>query len=105
MHFYSFAVKSIRNFSAVLFILLFICLQTFAQDIISVRGKVMDGDKKVPVSGASIMVKGNTSGTVSDANGEFSLQVPKGSTIVITYTGFQSVEMLAAENMPVINIL
>lgn len=105
MHPCSFALRSIRILSGLILLLFVFSLQSIAQDIITARGKVFDGDKKLPVSGASVMVKGNSLGTVTDANGDFSLQVPKGSTLIITSTGFQSVEIAAGENMPVINIL
>jgi TonB-linked SusC/RagA family outer membrane protein len=105
MHHCSFALRSLLYLSAVFFFSTLLTFQSYAQDMISARGKVMDGDKKLPVSGASVTVKGNTMGTVTDVNGEFSLQVPKGSILLISFAGFQPVEIAAAESMPVINIL
>ncbi len=58
-----------------------------------VNGSVFGSDDRQPLPGASIMVKGTTIGTVSDANGNFSLQVPPGSqAITIGYIGYQQVE-------------
>lgn len=41
-----------------------------------------------PIIGANITVEGTTSGTITDIDGKFSLEVPAGSTIRITYIGY-----------------
>lgn len=66
----------------------------FAQDKIRVSGTVKD-DKGAPAANASIMVKGTTNGTTTDANGAFSLDVPgQKSVLVISSTGFQTQELV-----------
>lgn len=53
-------------------------LKEYAEDeFITVQGKVVDGDDKLPVIGASIMVKGSKITTVTDQNGEFHLKLNK----------------------------
>ena len=69
-------------------------LQTYAQNGITVKGTVVDGNAE-PLIGASVVVKGNTSlGTVTDFDGNFTLKVPSGSsTLVVSYVGMTSSEV------------
>ena len=54
-----------------------------------VRGTVVQEDGK-PLSGAAIVVKGTTMGTMSDEKGRFKLvNVPDDGVLVITYVGFE----------------
>ena len=57
-----------------------------------VTGNVTDAEG--PVIGASVVEKGNTSnGTVTDLDGNFTLHVKPGATIVITYIGYKTQEI------------
>ena len=47
----------------------------------------------MPVIGANVMVKGTTNGTITDMDGKFSLDVPEGATLVVTYIGFANQEI------------
>lgn len=58
----------------------------------TVTGIVLD-PTGMPVIGANIMVKGTTSGTITDMDGKFSLDVDKDVTLVISYIGFASQEI------------
>ncbi len=61
----------------------------------SVRGRVTD-DKGNPVAGASVLVKGSTTGTVTDKNGFYTINVPAGSNIlVISSVDFEQTEIAA----------
>lgn len=58
-----------------------------------IKGTVTD-EKGEPIIGASIQVKGTTSGISSDLNGSFNLIVPKGAnTLVISYVGMVQQEI------------
>lgn len=46
-----------------------------------------------PIIGANIMEKGTTNGTITNIDGEFSLNVPENATLVITYIGYDSQEI------------
>lgn len=58
----------------------------------TVTGVVLD-PTGMPVIGANIMVKGTTSGTITDMDGKFSLDVDKDATLVVSYIGFASQEI------------
>ncbi len=62
---------------------------------IDVRGKVID-ESGLPMIGASVKVKGTNQGTVTDANGTFSLRdVPENATLVASYIGYENKEIKA----------
>ena len=60
-------------------------------------------DAMGPVIGASIMEKGTSNGTVTDLDGNFSLNVQPGATLVISYIGFETMEV-AVGNQSTINV-
>jgi len=73
----------------------------FAQK--SVSGKVSDS-RGEGVPGASISVKGTTTGTISDAEGNFKINVPNaGGTLVISSIGYKTVQ-LPINNQSTLNI-
>lgn len=47
-----------------------------------------------PVTGASVVIKGTTNGTITDLDGNFNLEVAKGETIVISFIGYISQEIV-----------
>lgn len=52
-----------------------------------VTGKVKDANGE-PLIGVSILVKGTTNGTVTDIDGNFSLQADKGAVLEVSYIGY-----------------
>lgn len=52
-----------------------------------IKGTVFDTEGN-PVVGANVIVKGTTNGTITDMDGNFSLNVPQGSTLVVSYIGY-----------------
>ena len=80
-----------KKLSLVLTLVLFAIGTMIAQRTIS--GTVTDQSGETLI-GASILVKGTSSGTVSDIDGKYELSLPDGSTtLIISYTGFASIEM------------
>ena len=62
--------------------------------IIQIRGNIMDENGK-PLSNASVTIKGTNKGVTTNANGNFSIDVPNAETIlIISYTGYVSQEVL-----------
>jgi len=58
-------------------------------------------DSQGPLIGATVMEKGTNNGTVTDFNGNFSLNVKSGATLVISYVGYETQEVKAGENLNV----
>src|SRR3954465_5928320 len=61
----------------------------------TVTGKIIDYGSNEPVPGVTVKVKNTSSGTMSDAQGMFSLSVPEGALLDITSIGYQSAEVQA----------
>ena len=51
----------------------------------SVKGTVTSSEDGSPVVGAAVMVDGTKTGTVTDVDGRFELNVPAGSKLVMIY--------------------
>ena len=80
---------------------LFLCFGiAMAQTKIS--GTVISQEDNMPVIGASILVQGSKTGTVTDMNGNFSLDVPDGKKISVSYVGMETVHVSAKPNMKVV---
>lgn len=60
---------------------------------IDVRGKVSN-ESGEPLAGVSITIKNTSSGTTTDENGEFTINVPSGSSVlVVSFVGFTTQEL------------
>ncbi|WP_373826834.1 SusC/RagA family TonB-linked outer membrane protein, partial [Bacteroides heparinolyticus] len=82
-----------------LFLGLFLSIGVYAQNI-TVKGHVKDAMGSV--IGANVVEKGNTSnGTITDLDGNFTLSVRKGATLIVSFIGYKSQEVAAAENLVV----
>ena len=66
-----------------------------------VTGTVISQEDGEPVIGASVVVQGSKTGVVTDVNGQFSLSVPEGKKIVISYIGMKSETVTAKNGMKV----
>ena len=69
---------------------IFLCMATaaYAQDR-TITGTVTSTEDKLPIPGVSVKVQGAQIGTVTDANGKYSLRVPAGSnTLNFSFIGF-----------------
>ena len=77
---------------------IFVCALTHAQGV-NVSGKVTSATDGEPITGASVVEKGTTRGTVSDIDGNFKLEVNSGATLVISYLGFKTIEVKATPSM------
>ena len=70
----------------------------------SISGTVVDS-QNVPVIGASVMVVGDSrTGTITDLDGRFSLNVPAGSSISVSFIGYET-QVVAVGNQSVFNIV
>ena len=68
----------------------------------AVTGKVTSSDDGSPVVGASIKVVGTNTGTVTDIDGNFVLNVPANAKVVVSYIGMLPKTVKIAKNMKVI---
>jgi len=66
-----------------------------------VTGTVISQEDGEPIIGASVVVQGSKTGVVTDMNGQFSLSVPEGKKIVISYIGMKSETVTPRNGMKV----
>ncbi|WP_353719079.1 carboxypeptidase-like regulatory domain-containing protein [Dyadobacter sp. 676] len=59
-----------------------------------VKGRVTDGDTPDGIPGVNVVIKGSQTGTVTDASGNYSLEVPDGGAVLVfSYVGYVSQEV------------
>lgn len=82
------------------------CLGIYAQDI-KVTGTVVSATDGEPLIGATVMVKGSTSGAATDIDGKFSVNAKKGSTLIVSYVGYtpQEIKVNGVMNGLTINLI
>lgn len=80
---------------------LFLSIGLIYSQNITVSGVVVD-DAGIEVVGASVVVKGTTTGVGTDIDGKFSLSAPSNSTLVFSLVGMKKKEMKAAPSMKVV---
>lgn len=84
-------LTSTRRISMKFYLLLFLIFSTsisvFAQT--TVTGTVTDGQKD-PLPGVSVVVKGSTTGTVTDIDGKYSIAAKSNDIIVFSYLGMKT---------------
>ena len=83
-----------------IFFSLLVVASAFAD--INVKGTVIDADTSEPMIGVSILVKGTTTGTVTDFDGNFVLTVPDKATLQLSYMGYKTIEVRAVADMNII---
>ena len=81
----------VKRFISLLFLSLISTALTWGQ--ITVKGTVID-ETQFPVAGANVLVKGENTGVITDLDGNFSIQVPKKSSILVfSFIGFATQEV------------
>ena len=73
------------------------------QQVKQITGRVLDANNE-PIIGANVVVEGTTIGTVTDADGNFALDVPDGATLKISYIGYIE-QSISVGNKSVISVI
>ena len=76
-----------RHLLTSLFALLFCTIAAQAQKT-TVQGTVISAEDNMPVVGATILVQGTTTGTITDFDGNYSLSAKIGDVLIYSYLGF-----------------
>lgn len=78
--------------SALLVLGLLISIGSWAQQ--SITGMVVDAETEDPLIGVNIIVKGTATGTVTDLDGNYNIEVPDNETVLVfSYTGYTAQEV------------
>lgn len=96
-----------KNFISFRILLLFVAwafaFQAFAQDI-QVSGKVSDARDGNSLPGATVQVKGTSTGTLTDLDGKYSLKVKSGSILTFSFIGYD-VQEVTITSQRTVNVL
>ena len=93
---------------SLLFTAIVVAINLFSQAThFTVSGKVVDAQAKLPLEAASVFAQNTTIGTATNAEGNFTLDLPNGGyDLVVTYTGYQTgtrrISMLDAQDKNII---
>lgn len=77
-------------------------MQCMVAQQIKVTGIVINEDDGEPVIGASIIVKGTTTGTVTDLDGAFTLEADKKANLQVSYVGMKTLEVAVQPKMRIL---
>ncbi|MBT8229055.1 MAG: SusC/RagA family TonB-linked outer membrane protein [Bacteroidia bacterium] len=95
-------MKKLFTFCFTLALVTLISTVGFSQKTIT--GVVTDADNNEPLIGANVLIKGLSTGTITDIDGSYSLDLPAGSDmLVVSYAGYTDQEV-AVGGQSVVNI-
>lgn len=88
-----------KTFHVICMALLLGATSAFAS--VTVKGKVTSAEDGLGMPGASIVVKGTTTGTITDFDGNYEIEVDNGATLVFSFMGYKSQEHKAVPHLSV----
>src|SRR5690606_435799 len=84
---------NLKSIITLLVMVLFV-FNASAQSSITIKGKVIDAITKEGLPGAAVTIKGTSTGTVTDVEGEFTLKLDKATEIlVVSYVSYNTQEV------------
>lgn len=91
-----------RMAGMVLLLQLMLCAQIIAQSV-NISGVVTDPDGEALI-GVNILVKGTSTGTITDIDGAYALEVPADAVLLFSYTGYKAQE-ISVENRTTVDVV
>lgn len=97
-----FKLQSLPPYPLILLLCLCFLQTAFTQDG-RISGRILDDDTGEPLIGATILVEGTSSGTVTDIDGNFSIDANQGQVLLISFTGYnpQSITIGSETNLEI----
>ncbi|MDD5184339.1 MAG: TonB-dependent receptor [Paludibacter sp.] len=83
-----------------LLLAVFVSTGTLLAQNLRVNGVIVDKKTGETLIGANVVQKGTTNGTVTNLDGAFSLSVPQGSVLIMSYLGYISQEVVVSNEAP-----
>ena len=81
-----------------------VSLPAVTQQTTKIRGKILETKTGEPIIGANVLVKGTTNGTITNFNGEYELDAPVDATLIISYIGYETIEVKATTETQTIKL-
>lgn len=82
----------------ILSLLLMLTFNMYGQEI-QVRGKVISTEDNMGIPGVSVVVKGTTIGTITNIDGEYSINANKGEVLIFQFMGMETSEKTISGNV------
>jgi len=82
-----------QKFTRIVFLVLSVLAVQLAWAQQTVSGKVIGSDDDQPIPGVNVVIKGTSTGTVTDLNGDFSISAPEDAVLVISSVGYVTQEV------------
>lgn len=79
-------------------------LPAVTQQVTKLKGVILDAKTGEPIIGANVLVKGTTNGTITNFDGEYQLDAPVGSPLVVSFIGYKTIEVKATANTQTIKL-
>ena len=77
--------------SFILLLAFFLCVTGYAQKL-TISGVVIDKDLNEPLTGVNVLVKGTTTGTITDFDGKYTLEADANCILVFSYLSMKTIE-------------
>ncbi|MDL2213657.1 von Willebrand factor type A domain-containing protein [Bacteroides sp. OttesenSCG-928-D19] len=90
--------KIVSKTSMMAVLMLLISMSNAMAQAMIVKGKVKDAADGSPIVSCTVLVKGTSNGTTTDANGQYTITTTKGATLVFSYIGFETQEVKVKGN-------
>ncbi len=89
-------MNKILNIKFVIMLLvgLFVSTNILLAQEMTITGKVIDADNGEPIPGATVVIKGTTTGTITDFDGNFSVKAQKGNELAFSFVGYKTVTVV-----------
>ncbi len=95
-------MENMLRYTFLIALILFMSTGAVLAQKMVVSGTIISSEDDLPLIGVNVIIEGTFVGTTTDLDGYFDLEVEKGSTLVLSYTGMRDLEVVV--NQPVINI-
>lgn len=76
-----------------------------SRQFITVTGQVLSVTDDEPLIGAMVVVKGTQRGVATDIEGKFSIEAPRGSTLVVSYVGYDNAEVTVSDTVKIVRLI
>lgn len=93
-----------KNLKVVLFLFALLAFSMSYAQVKTITGKVTDADNGEPLPGVTIVVKGTTQGTITNFDGDYTINVEEGQTLTFSFIGYTPQEVVVGSSAT-INLL
>ena len=83
-----------KNLKVIMFLFATLAWSTGFAQIKTITGKITDASDGEPLPGVTIVVKGTTTGTITNFDGDYSINVEEGETLAYSYIGYTTQEIV-----------